>query len=160
MTRNHRDGSRGQSLVEFALILPVFILVLVGILDLGRAVYAFNTLNNAAREGSRLAIVDQTVTHIKAHAAQQTGWLGVKPAQVTVDFRSPDDPLTAGSCPGAPGSGAIVGCLAVVRVEYAFDAATPVISQIVGTISLAGESRFRVENNCAEPTDPSCPSGS
>lgn len=160
MRRFHPDRPRGQSLVEFALILPVFILVLVGILDLGRAVYAFNTLNNAAREGSRLAIVDQTVTHIQAHAAQQAGWLGVDPSQVTVDFRDPAVPQTAGSCPGAPGSGAIVGCLAVVRLTYAFEAATPIISQIVGTISLAGESRFRVENNCAEPTQPSCPSGS
>jgi len=47
--RGARMHTRGQALVEVALILPVFILVLVGIFDLGRAVYAFNTLSNSAR---------------------------------------------------------------------------------------------------------------
>lgn len=151
------ERSKGQSLVEFALVLPIFILVLVGILDLGRAVYAYNTLNNAAREGSRLAIVDQTVPDIRDFAAQQAGWLGIDPSQVSVDFRDPETPGTPASCAGAPGNAAIVGCLAVVRVEYSYDAATPIISQLVGTISMAGESRFRVEHNCAEPIKPVCP---
>ena len=55
---------RGQALVEFALVLPILILLLVGIFDFGRAVYAFNTVNNAAREGVRLAIVDQNCNAI------------------------------------------------------------------------------------------------
>ncbi len=46
--RNH-----GQSMVEFALILPVFVLVFAGIFDLGRAFYASITITNAAREGAR-----------------------------------------------------------------------------------------------------------
>lgn len=154
MNAFNRDRSRGQALVEFALVVPIFVLILVGILDLGRGVYAYNTLNNAAREGSRLAIVDQTVNDIQSFTAQQAGWLGVDPSQVTVEFR---DPETQGACAGAPGSNAIVGCLAVVRVEYSYQAATPIISQLVGTISLVGESQFRVEANCAEPVKPTCP---
>lgn len=43
---------RGVSAVEFALIAPVLILLLVGILDLGRAVNAYVTVSNAAREGT------------------------------------------------------------------------------------------------------------
>ena len=42
----------GQSFVEFALILPVFLLFLAATLDLGRVFYANITLNNAAREGA------------------------------------------------------------------------------------------------------------
>ena len=53
---------RGQGLVEFALVFPVFILLLFGILDLGRAVYAYNTIGDAAREGARVAIVNQIET--------------------------------------------------------------------------------------------------
>ncbi len=158
MTRT-TDRSRGQSIVEFALILPVFVLLLVGILDLGRAVYAFNTINNAAREGARLAIVDQTITHVEDFAAQRTGWLGVDASGVSVDFRDPDDTANHGSCNASPGQAAIVGCLAVVSVTYDYVGATPIISQLVGPISMTGESRFRVESNCAEPTDPSCPIG-
>lgn len=153
------DERRGQALVEFALILPIFVLLLVGILDFGRGVFAFNTLNNAAREGARVAIVDQTAAHIKDMAASRTGFLDVPTTNVTVDFRDPDAVDTPNSCDGAPGQNAIVGCLAVVRITYDYIAATPILSQMIGTIPLVGESMFRVESNCAEPTAPSCPIG-
>ena len=39
---------RGQSLVEFALILPIFVLILVGLFDFGAGIYAFNTISQAA----------------------------------------------------------------------------------------------------------------
>jgi Flp pilus assembly protein TadG len=53
-------GEDGTSLVEFALVAPVLLLLLVGILDLGRAVNAFVTVSNAAREGSHYAILHPT----------------------------------------------------------------------------------------------------
>ena len=49
------DGA--QSLVEFALLLPLFLLVVTGIFDVGRAVWQENSLAYAAREGTRYAIV-------------------------------------------------------------------------------------------------------
>ena len=48
---------RGQSLVEFALILPVMILLLVGTFDIGHVVWTNDALSNAAREAARYAIV-------------------------------------------------------------------------------------------------------
>ncbi len=50
-------GDRGQSLVEFAVTLPVVLLLVTGVFDLARAVWQENTLAFAAREGSRYAIV-------------------------------------------------------------------------------------------------------
>jgi TadE-like protein len=47
----------GQSLVEFALVLPIFLAILVGMVDIGRAVWANNAIANAAREGARYAAV-------------------------------------------------------------------------------------------------------
>jgi Flp pilus assembly protein TadG len=47
----------GQALVEFALILPLLMLVLVGIIELGRAWNMKQQLTDAAREGARLAVV-------------------------------------------------------------------------------------------------------
>jgi Flp pilus assembly protein TadG len=44
---------RGQDMVEFALILPVLMLVLLGIFDMGRVTYYASVLHNAAREGAR-----------------------------------------------------------------------------------------------------------
>jgi hypothetical protein len=55
--RESNDEQRGQSLVEFALLLPLMLLIITGLFDLGRAVWQTNTLAYAAREGTRYAIV-------------------------------------------------------------------------------------------------------
>jgi len=49
---------RGQALVEFALILPVFFLLVAGMFDFGLGIYSDLTLINAAREGARLGVID------------------------------------------------------------------------------------------------------
>ena len=72
LRRRRAGNERGQALVEFALVLPIFVLLLVAIFDLGRAVFAYNTLTNAAREGARMAIVNQYKPSIVARAKQQT----------------------------------------------------------------------------------------
>jgi len=53
----NRRICRGQSLVEFALVFPLFFFMVTGLLDLGRAVFAYTTMNTAVREGTRFAIV-------------------------------------------------------------------------------------------------------
>ena len=65
MTRRSRSRSlagrrrnRGQALVEFALVAPLFFLVLFGIVEAGRFMFYYETLNNATREGARYAIVN------------------------------------------------------------------------------------------------------
>ena len=57
MTRLHRRTDRGQTLVEFALILPILVILLVGIFDLGHVVWTNDALSNASREAARYAIV-------------------------------------------------------------------------------------------------------
>jgi hypothetical protein len=52
-----RRRSRGQALVEFSMVLPVFLVALIAVFDLGRVIWARNSLENAAREGARYAIV-------------------------------------------------------------------------------------------------------
>ena len=54
LRRVWRD-QRGQSLVERALVLPLLLLLLAGIVDLGRAFYSHIAITNAAREGARRA---------------------------------------------------------------------------------------------------------
>jgi Flp pilus assembly protein TadG len=55
-----RRSEAGTSTVEFALVAPLLFLILVGILDMGRAVNAYVTVSNAAREGSHYAILHPT----------------------------------------------------------------------------------------------------
>ena len=50
-------GERGQAMVEFALVAPIFFLLLFAIVEGGRFIFYYETLNNATREGARFAIV-------------------------------------------------------------------------------------------------------
>jgi Flp pilus assembly protein TadG len=59
-TKERRRRSRGQGLVEFALILPVFLVLLSAAIDLGRIAYARIAVENAAREGAFQASVTPT----------------------------------------------------------------------------------------------------
>ena len=52
-----KQRTRAQALVEFALVAPLFFLLLFAVIDFGRYVYYVQILNNAAREGTRYAIV-------------------------------------------------------------------------------------------------------
>jgi Flp pilus assembly protein TadG len=141
MIGRRRAGARGQSLVEFALVLPILLLIFMGILDFGRAVFAYNTLSNAAREGARVAIVDQTVTGgIPAgaqEAANQATGLGLDPAtDVTVAYTEP----AGGGCPNRQ-----LGCVATVTAEHQFTAITPIIGNIVGPIDLSSTTSMTIE---------------
>jgi Flp pilus assembly protein TadG len=148
--RRQADKTRGQTLVEFALILPIFVLVLVGIFDLGRGVYVYNTLNNAAREAVRVAIVNQNCTAIGNEAdsgAVSVGidWnagLGCNAAanDVKIRFLQPDYTATA-PCTATPR----LGCIVEVTVQYEFTAATPIVGNIIGVLNLEGSARQPIE---------------
>jgi Flp pilus assembly protein TadG len=147
------EATRGQSLVEFALALPVLVLVLVGLFDLGRAVYAFNTISNASRESVRVAIVNQTQADVEAEAIKQAVSLGTTPSDVTVSY---DDPSGTGTCATPIG----IGCLASVTVVHSYTAATPVIGQIIGPFQMTSTTEMPVERTCPDPANPSlitCP---
>ena len=53
----HKRHFSGQSLLEFALIIPLALFLLLGFFDLGRAVFYYSSLSNAVRESSRSGIV-------------------------------------------------------------------------------------------------------
>jgi Flp pilus assembly protein TadG len=57
-SRGSSPSTRGQGLVEFALVFPVFMIIFFGLLDVGRFVYMNSTLSQAAREGARLAATE------------------------------------------------------------------------------------------------------
>lgn len=83
--RRHR--SRGQSLVEFALVFPLFVLLLAGMVDFGTGLYSYMTVVNAARDGARLGATACDVLActdaVKARVAASSGGL-LRPADVSV----------------------------------------------------------------------------
>jgi hypothetical protein len=144
VNRARRRRARGQALVEFALVIPLLILIFMGLFDFGRAVFAWNSLSNAAREGARVAIVDQTVVAGVAagatEAANQATGLGLDASDVTaveVLYLLPD---LSGACPARS-----LGCIAEVTVHYDFTAITPIIGSVIGPIDLAATTQLPIE---------------
>jgi len=121
--RIKRRSDGGAAAVEFALILPVVLLVIFGIIDFGRMLNAQITLTEAAREAARAtALIDA--------AAGQERFDRV--AESTVGNLTPD--ITA--CPATP----VPGDDAVVDATYTFTFVTPLSIMIGGdgTTNLSG----------------------
>jgi hypothetical protein len=78
-----RDGQRSQALIEFALVSPVLLLLLFGVIDIGRAIFYYDTLNHAAREGARVAAraSNQLPTNADVLSAVSGQMLGVPVTQ-------------------------------------------------------------------------------
>jgi Flp pilus assembly protein TadG len=133
--RRSRHATRGQALVEFALTIPLLLLLMVGLFDFGRAIFAYNTVSNAARAGNRVAIVDQNMTAVRQAALNEAPALDIPTSDVGVSFTCTDK----------------IGCLSTVTVDYHFTPATPIVSAIVGPITLHGESQMPIERVWASP---------
>ena len=102
-----RGGLRAQDLIEFALVFPVLMLLLFGVIDFGRIFHVLIAISNAAREGARYGVIygidraggvytiNESV--IDAAAIQEAGNLNLK---LTADQVTPSCPSTCG--PGLP----------------------------------------------------------
>jgi Flp pilus assembly protein TadG len=151
---------RGQALTELALILPVLLIGLMGVLDFGRAIYAFNAISNAAREGGRTAIVNQTASEIRARAIAQATGVVIDPAStscppsgasgICIEFKNA---TVTGPCTGVT----MLGCVAEVTVKTSFTPLTPVIGQIIGSVPITSKTSQAIESTCVSGGGVSCP---
>lgn len=128
---------RGQALVEFALIFPILILVLVAVFDLGRLVFAYNDVTNAARTGARVGIVDQTVNKAENAVITQATSLGLTSADVDVVYLDAD---LSGTC-----SPLSLGCVVEITASFDWQPITPIIGSIVGPTTVTTITRMPVE---------------
>ncbi len=148
------DGRRGQSLVEFALLLPVLLVILFGLLDFGRAVFAYNAVSEAARNGSRVAIVNQTLSDICSVTASRAVGLGLPPACAANGNAGTQGVWVTNAQTGNATSCVALNCRQSVKVTYQFRPITPVIGAFIGPINLTSTSVVPVENLCVNS---SCP---
>lgn len=149
---------RGQALVEFALVVPIFLLLLFGLIEVGRFIYLNNAFNEAAREGARYGSVDQwqyacpkkvaSPDRISCTEQVARDRIAGAPAafQVRATCVSMDDlkgSLSAQSC-GA-------NDLLIVRVwtdssgPDAYRFLTPIIGQIIRAPVIAGQAQVVVQ---------------
>jgi hypothetical protein len=132
---------RGQSMVEFAVLAPIFFMLLLGTIDLGRAVYIYNTISDAAREGARAAIPFDTPLPTNAAVVDAVqsklggGFvLSTDPCLATPPCASPTTPtqpntgfIWYSSGIGTPGRGQVT-----VKISFRFQPWVPVIRDASG----------------------------
>ncbi|HTM54667.1 MAG TPA: TadE/TadG family type IV pilus assembly protein [Pirellulales bacterium] len=80
-----RDRRRGTAAVEFALVAPLFVLLVFGMIEYGRMVMVQQLLVNAAREGARVGVLDgSTQTSVTTAVNNYLSPAGITTATVTV----------------------------------------------------------------------------
>lgn len=141
------------------MVLPIVLAIMLALFDLGRAVYSTNTLAQAARTGTRTAIVNQNETNVRNAAISAAATLGLRSSNVDVCFKKAISNLTAcgSTTDNCPQASRVIGCLAIVRTHMTYAPMTPVISLIWPSLSLESTSIASVEYVCPEGTSTTCP---
>jgi Flp pilus assembly protein TadG len=134
--RRKTQEERGQNLVEFALIVPFFLLLVFAIVDFGMGFHAYITITNSAREGARLGAVGGDAGEVEDRVRSTADSLDDDKMTVTV--------VNAEGDPGEE---------VEVQVEYDYDLITP-LSSLMGmvsggslgpTLEFDATSKFRIE---------------
>lgn len=115
-----RRRERGAAAVEFAIVLPILLLFLAGIIDFGRAMYTQAIVTNAAREGARAAVVNANASARATAAAT--------PLTVAV---------AAGTCPAVGGPAANV--TVTVTTDFDWILIGPATSMVGGAAALPAQ---------------------
>ncbi len=147
----------GQSMVEFAVLAPIFFLLLLGTIDLGRAVYIYNSISDAAREGARAAVPYDSPVPSSSNV------IGAVQSKLGGGFSLTIDPCSGqpqtSSCPATPttpntgliwyssGIGAVTGHHPVtVKITFLFQPWIPVVRDAAGNgVSISAETTMETE---------------
>jgi Flp pilus assembly protein TadG len=128
----NRENERGQAIVEFAIVLPLLLILLFGVIDFGRALQTYITINNASREGARLGSINPDAD-VDAKVRDAAGEFDNDGLAIAVSF------------PDGKDSGDSV----VVDVDYEYSFITPLGSFVEalsgGTLTLGTSSDMRIE---------------
>ncbi len=125
-------------------------LILMAVFDVGRAVFVYNGLTNAAREGARLAAVNQDEGLIEDRVTEMTFGNSVTNLGTPnfVRFHREGPKGTPTSNPVCPTGDIAVGCIAIVSPESNWTAITPILGQVIGPITFRARSEVPVEFVC------------
>ncbi len=121
-----RHGSEGATAVEFALITPIFLMFLYGLLEFGRVLFAMAVLFFAAEEASRYSVVNYTATTAEIRQVAESKFLMIDVNKISkFEVTSVLNPVDQTK-------------LVTIDIVYAFE---PLVPLIWSTINLRGHSR-------------------
>lgn len=124
-------SEKGQSIVEFALVVPLLILLLFGIIDFGRTFHAYLAIDHAGREAARTASVGGTDAEISSVALANGSSIKLSEKGTFVISPSESDRES--------------GENVTITITYPIDFLTPVIGNIVGSFDLTNITVMRLE---------------
>ena len=132
MIRHH--NKHGQSLIEMALLLPVLLILSVVTFDLGRGIYYYSAIYNAAREGARYGIVNPNdIAGIENKAVGMAIGVKLNSDNITVTPNPPNVNINT----------------VQVDIHYSFELVTPIARLVTqckcGVITLQADSTMYVE---------------
>jgi Flp pilus assembly protein TadG len=140
-----KSSRRGAAVLEMALVLPIFFMVVLGIVEFGRAMMVGQMVTNAAREATRLAIVDGSTNSAVETWVEEflESAVGVTAADVTVD-------ITVTAAPGNDDPGGEIGnCqsrdLVQIAVSVPFDKVSYLPGNYLDGKQLSAQSAMRHE---------------
>lgn len=114
-------NQKGQALVEFAIILPILILILMAIMEFGIMLNCYLTIHNSAREGARIAIIGATDAQIRDVIISTSPTLNVNDLSINI---TPSE--------GSRKSGDTLQ----ISVDYNYHMISPVISGLLNNIEV------------------------
>lgn len=139
-----RTRERGAAAVEFALVLPILVVILLGVVDFGLEINSQAIIANAAREGARTASLGGTsaeaITTVKSASASLLNISSSNPT-ITVTCRLP----TNSTCPSAFDTSRKAGGTVVVTVSYVYTWISPALLGLPGSTTIVKVSEMRIE---------------
>ncbi len=142
-SRTAKRLERGATLIEFAFVFLAFVLLTVGLMELGRGIWTYTTLAHACRQGARFAIVhgksnpikdgqDKDITEAAIAGTVKGNVIGLDPSRVTVTTTwTPDNER---------------GSRVDIQVTYPFELVTGTLILPQGALHLRARSRMIVAN--------------
>lgn len=124
-----KTSERGAVAVEFAILAPLLIMILLGIMEFGRAYNVQISLSNAAREGVRVMAINNNQTAAKAAAKNVAGALNPGLTDDKIVFKYQTTPATT-PVPTA--------CAANIQVTVTIDYALTTMTGIAGPFAMKG----------------------
>lgn len=111
-----KKEEQGQALVEMALVLPLFFLLLFGVIEMGRVGYAYITVSNAAQAGGRTATIGGTDLDI--NSSIKNAATSLDPASLTINITPMEAQRQSGQA-------------VTVQVTYPVQLIIPIISNVI-----------------------------
>ena len=148
MARKIFGGGEGQALVEFAIVLPILMILLVGMMEFGLLFYNKHVITNASREGARYGIVvhaprrsaDQIKTVVSDYCGDRLITFGAGPLETEVEA------LSAAGTPIATSAALFSDELTVtVTFHYDFLALPNFVAALIGGTDLEAETTMKYE---------------